>query len=126
MLFGRLLILMKTADNKAKYLILLHGLLLFYSLGGVASKTAASKQLFTAPFLFYYAIVLIVLFVYAIVWQQLLIHLPLTLAYANKAITTIWGMVWGMLFFHEKITWNMIGGALVIIAGIYLVVSGDE
>ena len=51
--------------------------------------------------------------------------MPLTVAYANRPVTLIWGIVWGALIFGEKITWNMIAGALVIFAGIYLV-TGDN
>lgn len=90
------------------------------------SKTAASKPLFSPSFFFFYAIVLGILFLYAVLWQQILKNLPLTMAYANKAVTTIWGMLWGMVFFGEKLSLHMICGGLVIIAGIYLVVRSDD
>ena len=63
---------------------------------------------------------------YAFVWQQILHYLPLTFAYANKGVSLVWGMIWGALFFQEKITWNMILGAAVIFFGIYLVVTSNE
>ena len=65
------------------------------------------------------------LFVYAIVWQQLLKKLPLVTAYANKAVTVIWGIVWGYFFFNEGITIYKLIGAVVIVIGVYLVVSSD-
>lgn len=49
-----------------------------------------------------------------------------TVAYANKPVTLIWGIIWGKLIFDEKITWSMILGACIIFAGIYLVTSGDK
>ena len=52
--------------------------------------------------------------------------MPLTVAYANKPVSLIWGMVWGTLIFKEGITWKMILGAVIIFAGICLVVSEDE
>ena len=52
--------------------------------------------------------------------------LPLVTAYANKAITVVWGLLWGMLVFKEKITVFNVVGALVIIFGIYMVVAADE
>lgn len=66
------------------------------------------------------------MFGYAIAWQQILKRMPLTVAYANKPVSLIWGMVWGTLIFKEGITWKMILGAVIIFAGICLVVSEDE
>ena len=66
------------------------------------------------------------MFAYALFWQQILKKLPLVTAYANKAITVVWGLLWGMLVFKEKITVFNVVGALVIIFGIYMVVAADE
>lgn len=76
-------------------------------------------------FILFYSLVLLDLAVYAIVWQQVLKKLPLVSAYANKAVTVIWGLIWGMVIFKESLTiWNVIG-AIVIIIGIYIVVRAD-
>ena len=71
-------------------------------------------------------LVFVIMFGYAIIWQQILKRMPLTVAYANKPVTLIWGIIWGKLIFDEKITWSMILGACIIFAGIYLVTSGDK
>ena len=63
---------------------------------------------------------------YAIAWQQVLKHLPLITTYANKAVTTIWGIIWGFLFFGESISIQRVIGAIIVITGVYLVVTGDE
>ncbi|MDD3277359.1 MAG: EamA family transporter [Lachnospiraceae bacterium] len=107
-------------------LLALHISLLFSSLSGVCSKMAANQKLFSLPFLFYYGMVLVIMFGYAIVWQQILKRMPLTVAYANRPVSLVWGMIWGALIFSETITWNMILGAVVIFAGIYLVVTEHE
>ena len=72
------------------------------------------------------AVVLFVLFIYAIAWQQIIKKMPIVTAYANKAVMVIWGIVWGYVFFHEAITIQKIIGAVIIIAGVYLVVTGDD
>ena len=59
-------------------------------------------------------------------WQQILKKLPLITAYANKAIIIIWGLVFGMLFFKETITVQKIIGAVIIMAGVVMVVKADE
>ena len=110
--------------NKA--LIVLHIVLVVYSFLGIASKLAAGEDFLSAKFIMYYAVVIFNLGVYAIVWQQLLKHLPLVTAYANKAVTVIWGIVFGYIFFGEAITVQKIIGSIVIIAGIYLVVTADK
>ena len=107
-------------------LILLHVSLLFSSLSGVCSKMAANQPFLSLPFFLWYGTVLVIRFGYAIVWQQILKRMPLTVAYANKPVGLIWGMLWGSLIFQERITWNMILGAGVIFVGICLVVTSDE
>ncbi len=106
--------------------ILLHVILLIYSFGGIFSKLASTEEFLSLKFVFYYSIVLLVLFLYAIVWQQILKRIALTTAFANKSITVMWGMALGASFFKEKITITMIIGTVFIFYGIYLVVSDNE
>lgn len=107
---------------------MLHISLLFSSLSGVCSKMASgyTDRIFSVPFIFWFGLVFVIMFGYAVIWQQILKRMPLTVAYANRPVTLIWGIVWGALIFGEKITWNMIAGALVIFAGIWLVTGEEE
>ena len=106
--------------------LFLHLILFFYSIGSVFSKLASKQEFGTFKFIMYYIIVLAILFVYAILWQQILKKLPITTVFANKAIVVVWGMIFGKLFFNENININMIIGSIVIFIGIYLVVSKSE
>ena len=112
--------------KKAQIFIELHILLMMYSLGSVCSKAAGRAEFLSIQFIGLYVLVLLDLFFYALLWQQILKKMPLSVAYANKAVTVIWGMVWGILFFCEKISIYQAVGSLVIIIGIYLAVSADE
>ena len=112
--------------TKIKYLMALHIELLLFSLGGVCTKMASQYDFLSFWFIFFYGLVILNLGVYAIVWQQIIKKLPLNTAYSNKAITIVWGILWGFLFFREQITWNMIVGALIVIVGVVLVVRADE
>lgn len=103
-----------------KIITCLHILLFIYSLGGIFSKLAAGTAFFSTDFLQLYTALLLILFLYAIGWQQILKRMPLTLAFANKAITIVWGIVFGKLFFNEEISIGKIIGALLIMAGIIL------
>jgi drug/metabolite transporter (DMT)-like permease len=111
---------------KLKDFLLLHIILLMYSLGGIFSKSASIKKFLSPEFIFYYGMVLLILFIYAILWQQVLKKMPLNTAYSNKSIVIIWGIVWGSLIFKEKITIYMILGAVIILIGLTLVVKADE
>lgn len=113
--------------KKSVYLML-HVSLLFSSLSGVCSKMASryTEHIFSVPFLFWFGLVFVIMFGYAIIWQQILKRLPLTVAYANKPVTLVWGIIWGSLIFHEKISLNMLVGAAIIFLGIYLVSSDEE
>jgi drug/metabolite transporter (DMT)-like permease len=70
--------------------------------------------------------VLAITFAFALAWQQVLKHMSLTFAFTNKPITIIWGLIWGVLVFHEHVTWKMILGSAVILLGIMVGVSGDS
>ena len=112
--------------KKLKPFILLHFILFIYSFNGIFSKTAAGKPFLSFEFCLFYGLVIIGLGVYAILWQQVLKVIPLNIAYANKAVTLIWGMVWGALVFGESISVNNIIGAAIVLAGVLLMVTGGE
>lgn len=118
---------MKKFDKeKIMPFVQLHILLFLFSLGSVCSKIAGQAEFLSMKFIIFYGLVLVILFGYALVWQQILKKLPLVTAYANKAVTVIWGLLWGTIIFKEQITiWNILGAAIIIF-GIYMVVSSDE
>lgn len=105
--------------------VILHISLMFSSISGLFSKKAAYADFFSPEWFAFYFGMLLIMFLYAVVWQQILRYLPLSVAYANKPVGLAWGMIWGAFFFQEKITWNMILGSLIIFIGIYLVVTAD-
>lgn len=109
----------------SKY-IYLHLLLLFFSFCGVFSKLAAQNEFLSIKFCVFYGISIIILGIYALLWQQILKKFSLTTAFFNKAITIIWGMLWGLIFFKETITINMIIGTIVVLIGVALVVKDYE
>ena len=110
---------------RVKTLLLLHVLLLFYSFSDVASKMAAGNELFSLGFFLFYGLVLAILVVYALGWQQVIKRIPLTTAYGNRGITVVWGLFWGVVFFGEQITLFKVVGAAMIIVGIALFSRAD-
>lgn len=102
-----------------KYFVALQIALFVSSLGGICSKMAGRQAFLSGPFVFYYGLLLATLFFYAVVWQQALKKISLTVAYACKGIGVIYGILWGVLFFDERIEWNMILGAALVLCGVY-------
>lgn len=112
--------------NRTKTILALQLLLLFYSLAGILSKLAAGVDFISFEFLALYIGVIAILGIYAIGWQQILKRLPLTTAYSNRAVTVVWGILWGFLFFSEPVTIGRVVGAAFIIAGIVLFSHADN
>ena len=109
-----------------KVLLILHILLAVYSLSAVCSKMAANQSAFSFRLILWYGFAILILGLYAIVWQQIIKHLPLNTAYANKAVTIAWGILWGVLIFQERVEWNKLVGAIIVIVGVIVVVKADE
>ena len=111
--------------SRAKTLLALHVLLLCYSFADVASKLAAGFDMLSMGFVVCYGVMLVILAIYALGWQQIIKRLPLTTAYANRGITVVWGILWGAVLFGEGITIGKLAGAAMICAGIALFSHAD-
>lgn len=78
-------------------------------------------------FIMLYGAVLVILFLYAILWQQAIKNMYIVVAYANKAITVIWGIIWGALIFGENISvYNIIGAVIIVIGVIVMLDEGGK
>ena len=111
--------------DKIKTFILLNILLMIYSMSGIFSKKAAQTKTLSIKFCIFYGCVILILGIYAIGWQQVIKRLPLTTAFANKAVTVVWGIIWGMIFFSEHITVGKVVGALFVIGGVIIFAYSD-
>ena len=112
--------------SQIKILILLHGMLMIYSMSGICSKLASQTEFLSIQFCFYYTLIICLLGFYAIGWQQIIKRMPLKTAYANKAVTIVWGIVWGVIFFREAITVGKLVGAALVIFGVAIYAKADE
>lgn len=112
--------------KQAKWFLLLHVILGVYAGSSVCSKLAARQPFLSAAFILLYGLMLAALVVYAVGWQQVIKHLPLTTAYANKAVTVVWGILLGLAVFGEAVTLRQVIGAAIIICGIVLFVRADN
>ena len=110
--------------TRTRWLLLLHIFLCVYALGSVLSKWAAMGST-PLQILLMYGGVLLSMMIYAAGWQQVIKRIPLTTAYANKAVTVAWGVIFGTLIFREQISLSKIIGMIVIICGVLLYVKVD-
>ena len=117
-------------NNKKKFdfktFAVLHFILLLYSFVGVFMKLAFQNEMFSFQFFLFAGLAVLFLGIYALIWQQVLKKMPLTVAFTNKAICIVWGMLWGALFLGDQITWYKILGSLIVFPGVVLVVSSNE
>lgn len=103
------------------YFILLHISIFVYSMVGLFSKSAAKYSFLSWDYIKYYLGVIIVLGIYAILWQQVIKKVPLNVAYANKAVSVLWGIIWGIIIWKERIDPKQLIGVIFIILGVVLV-----
>jgi len=108
-----------------KMLVCLQLLLLGYSLGSICSKKASGEAFLSPRFCLFYGLLIVILMLYAVGWQQIIKRMPLTSAFANRAVTVVWGIIWGRVIFHETITPGKIIGALLVVAGVVLFATSD-
>ena len=105
---------------KAKTYFLLHILLMFYSSVAILGKLASRYEFLSIQFLALYGAEIAVLGIYAICWQQVIKRMPLSAAYANRAVMVIWGCIWGVLIFKEQLTAGKVLGGILVLAGVVL------
>ena len=108
-------------------IMLIQGAVIVYTMAGVCSKMAGGFD-FPAPgFILFYVGQIAVLGIYAILWQQIIKRVDLSVAYVNRSLAIMWSMIWAILFFGEKITvQNIIGVALVLAGTIIVNLEANE
>ena len=100
--------------NKKYSFILMHLGFVIYSFYSVVGKLASLDNQSKKTFLIFYLLLIVILGLYAIIWQQVLKVFHLSTAYTNKAVIIIWGMLWGKLIFKEQFTLKKIIAVLLI------------
>lgn len=115
-----------TKREKLKQIAILQGIILIYTFSTVAAKFASGYPFLSKEFCLFYGVEILILGVYAILWQQIIKRFDISIAYANKAAGIFWSIVWAILFFKEEITWKNVLGIVVVFIGIMVVNSDDK
>lgn len=109
-----------------KVLIALQLIVLVYTLSGVAAKHASSTKFLSFQFVLFYGLEIAILGVYAVLWQQIIKRIDLSIAYANRAIALLWSMLWSFLIFKESVSIKNLIGVVIVIIGTIIVNSDDK
>ena len=96
-----------------------------YSVNTVIAKLVSGQKIFSPAFIGLLFLEVCVLGVYALLWQQLIKHFELSVAYANKAMGLIWSLIWSIVLFREGVKWNQLLGIVLVMIGI-ICMNGDE
>ena len=114
---------MRKEKLRLKDILILQAVIVIYTLSSVMAKLASGQEPFSARFLFFYLMELVILGIYALLWQQMIKKFELSVAYTNRAMALLWSMLWAVVLFHDRVTVKNIVGVGLVIAGT-LIVNG--
>lgn len=112
--------------TKSKYYTLLFVGFFIYSTTSILSKLASNEQMFSTKYFLYYFGIIFVLGIYALLWQQILKHIDLSIAMSFKPVVLILNYMWAILLFNEKISIKTMIGILLIAIGILVIGARNE
>ncbi len=105
-------------------LLQLQSAVVVYSLSTVAANLASKHEFLSGGYILYFGLEFVILAAYALIWQQMIKKFQLSIAYANKALTLMWSMVWNFIIFHNGITPFKVVGVVLVVIGVMVMNSG--
>lgn len=95
-----------------------------YSMSGLFTKLAAGYAFLSIPYFLCLAGVLVVLGLYAVLWQVALKRVPLSLAYPFRSLGVVYGLAIAGFVFHEEVTAQNLFGGCIVLVGLLLMNTG--
>lgn len=111
---------------KVKDILYLQLIVMIFSLSSVTAKFASGQKFMTRGFILFYGLEVVILAVYALLWQQAIKKFDISIAYANKAMVLLWGLLWSVVIFHDSITVRKVFGVALVICGVIILNRGQE
>lgn len=102
------------------YIVILLAINFLYACVSIFTKYTSQQEFMSWHYVLGLIGAIAIMGVYAILWQQVLKRVELSLAYMFKGTSIVFVMLLAYLLFGEQITWNNILGAIIIIVGIVL------
>lgn len=104
--------------------ILLQALtLILFKQAAITLETFSFMAIITNVF---YLVSFSLFFVRSVIWQLVLKHLPLSIAYPAVSLNMVLLLIFGYLLFGETISWNNILGTAVMLMGVILMNTSKE
>ena len=79
--------------------------------------------MFSFSFFLFYGLEIVILGIYAILWQQMIKRFDLSVAYANRAMALLWSAVWAVMLFRELLGVKQVIGIAFVVLGTVIVNS---
>ena len=92
-----------------------------YSLASIFSKLAARQVFLSLPYLLCLCAIIMVMGIYAVLWQQVLKVIPVSVAMANKPVVLVFSLLWAVILFKEHISQKMLFGVMLILCGVCII-----
>lgn len=109
-----------------KNILILQGVVVIYTLSSVVAKFATGQELFSFSFFAFYGLEILILGIYAILWQQMIKRFDLSVAYANRAMALLWSAIWAIVLFHDTLALKQILGIAFVVLGTVIVNSDQK
>jgi len=109
-----------------KNILILQAVVIVYTLSSVVAKFATGKELFSFSFFLFYGLEIVILGIYAILWQQMIKRFDLSVAYANRAMAIVWSAVWAIVLFKDVLAMKQIVGIAFVVLGTVIVNSDQK
>ena len=93
---------------------------LVYSCTGIFTKLASMQEFLSLEYITFFGCVVLMLGLYAVLWQKVLSFMPLNKAFLFKSISILITLGYSYLLFSETITLYNIIGACIIISGLII------
>ena len=111
---------------KFSQIIVLLSINFLYACVSLLTKYASQQEFMSWNYMLGLIGAIGVMGLYAILWQQVLKRVELSMAYMFKGTSIVFVMLLAYILFCEQITWNNIIGAIIIISGIVLFANSAE
>lgn len=94
-----------------------------YSSSGFFTKLASQYEFISTTYILCLFGVVVVLGIYAVLWQIALKMVNLNQAYLFRSLGLIYGLCIAYFAFHESISWQNVLGALIVLFGLLILLS---
>ena len=109
-----------------KNILLLCITIAVYSMSDLFSKLASGCDFLSGLYFVYLSGAVLVLVLYALLWQMVLKRIPLNKAYMFRSLGVVYGLGIAFLVFHENITWLNILGSALVLSGLLILLSDSQ